>query len=267
MSFRKIVLSVSLIAFLGFNSLFMSSCGGKDSKYDTSEEESTEDGVASAAISLADAGSIKGVVSFEGTAPVASPLAMESDPVCSAKKSEATNEYQDVCINDGKLGNVFVYISKGLEGKSFPESSYPKAELDQSGCKYIPRIIGAVVGQQITIKNQDPTMHNVHATPTINKGFNIAQPNAGMTAQKSFDKEETMVTISCDVHGWMRSYVGVCSHPCFAVSAKDGSFNIPNVPPGDYTVTAWHEKFGKQEQVVKIAAKESKDLPLTFKAQ
>jgi len=261
--------AVIMLFVFSLTSVVLTGCGGKDKydKYDMSEDEEEEGGSGGVSVDLKDAGSLKGVITFEGTAPAPSPLSMGSDPVCSAKSASATNEFQDVCINDGKLGNVFVYISKGLEGKSFPDSALPKVEFDQDGCKYIPRVAGVVVDQEIVYKNSDATMHNVHATPTVNKGFNLAQPNAGMTAKKIFTKEEIMIPVSCDVHGWMRSYVGVCTHPCFATSGKDGAFTIKNVPPGDYTVTAWHEKFGKKEQTIKVAAKEAKDVNFAFKAQ
>jgi hypothetical protein len=88
-----------------------------------------------------------------------------------------------------------------------------------------------------------------------------------MEAEKSFDQEEIMVPISCDVHGWMRTYVGVLSHPYFATSGTDGAFSIKNLPPGDYTLTAWHEKLGTKEEKITVGASETKNISFTFGAK
>ncbi|MBC8144538.1 MAG: carboxypeptidase regulatory-like domain-containing protein [bacterium] len=219
---------------------------------------------AGAKIDPATAATIAGSVAFEGAAPAPSPLDMSADAVCAGGGSSAEGA-GDVVIKDGKLANVFVYVSKGLEGQSF-EAPKETAALDQKGCRYHPHVAGIMVGQVIKISNSDATLHNVHPTPKKNKGFNIAQPNKGMVNEKKFDQEEVMIPFSCDVHGWMRSYVGVLTHPFFGVSGADGAFSLAGVPPGSYTITAWHEKFGQQEQQVTVGAKEAKNITFTFKA-
>ena len=224
------------------------------------------DGGGTAKIDPATAATITGAVAFDGAPPPPSPLDMSSDGVCAAAGTSDLGA-GDVVVNGGKLGNVFVFVSKGLEGQNF-EPPKEAALLDQKGCRYQPRVMGLMVGQTLKISNSDPTLHNVHPTPKTNKGFNIAQPNAGMVNEKTFDQPEAdvMIPFSCDVHGWMRSYVGVLPHPFFGVSGTDGAFSIAGVPPGTYTITAWHEKFGKQEQEVTVGAKESKNITFTFKA-
>jgi plastocyanin len=167
----------------------------------------------------------------------------------------------------GGLGNVFVYVQSGLNG-SFPAPS-TAVVFDQKGCRYIPHVFGVQVGQPIEIVNSDPTLHNIHATPKTNDEFNTAQPIQGMKTTHTFKAKEADVVVpfKCDVHGWMNAYAGVLDHPYFAVSKPDGSFSIANLPPGSYTLGAWHEKLGTQTLQVTVAAKESKsDANFTFKA-
>ena len=123
-----------------------------------------------------------------------------------------------------------------------------------------------MVGQTLEIKNDDATLHNVHAMPVVNSQFNVGQPVQGMVSPQHLDKPEmTPFKIKCDVHGWMKSYMAVMPHPFYSVSQANGTFTISNLPPGQYTVVAWHEKYGQQEQQVTVGAKESKALNFTFK--
>ena len=214
-------------------------------------------------IDSATAATIAGTVAFEGTAPPPTPIDVSSDAVCDPAAASAGAA--PVIGDPGKLGNVFVYVSKGLEGQTFETPKEP-VHLDQKGCAYHPHVLGMMVGQTIKITNSDPTVHNVHPTPKVNPGFNIAQTSAGATNEKVFNAEEVMIPFSCDIHGYMRSYVGVLSHPFYGVSKTDGSFSLAGLPPGSYTITAWHEKFGKQDQEVTVGAKESKNITFTFKA-
>jgi hypothetical protein len=122
------------------------------------------------------------------------------------------------------------------------------------------------VGQTLEIKNSDPTLHNVHALAKVNREFNEGQPVQGMISKKKFDKPEVMIKFKCDVHAWMNSYMAVLPHPYFAVSGADGSFTIQGLPPGTYTLEAWHEKFGAQTQPITVGPKESKQVSFTFKS-
>lgn len=264
MKFKFPSYSLFLALFLS-TALVVASCGGDDDEFDFEEDE--EGGSAPAmTVDPATAGTVTGKILFEGTPPAPTAANVESDPVCKTSASAATPETsQEVVVTDGKLANVFVYISEGINGSFTPPTD--PAVLDQVGCRYKPHVIGVMVGQKIQFKNSDPTLHNVHPTPTKNAGFNLAQASQGKVDEKVFDKEEVMIPVSCDVHGWMRSYVGVMSHPFFSVSGTDGSFSLKGVPPGKYTITAWHEKYGTQTQQVELAAKETKDISMTFKAQ
>jgi plastocyanin len=154
-----------------------------------------------------------------------------------------------VVASNGKLANVFVYLKEGLQGA--PPAPGAAVSVNQLGCEYIPHVIGVQVGQEVAFQNSDGLLHNIKAAPTVNRPFNISQPN-NMTSPRSFSAAEVMIPVQCDVHGWMEMYIGVVDHPYFAVSAEDGSFTIGNVPPGTYTVETWHERYGVQTQQVTV---------------
>ena len=205
----------------------------------------------------ATAGTIAGRVTFEGTPPAPTPIRMDSDRNCAAHDEGATDEAV-VVGPDGSLQNVFVYVKDGLGNLRFPVPAEPVV-LDQKGCRYVPHVLGAQVGQPVEVRNSDPTLHNVHAVAEANQEFNTGQPIQGMKHLHTFSTREVMVPFKCDVHGWMRAYVGVLDHPYFAVTGPDGTFSLDGLPPGTYTVEAWHETLGTQAQTVTIGEKETKD--------
>jgi len=216
---------------------------------------------AAAAPVVADAATVAGVVKFEGAAPKMPTLQMSADPYCAGQHSAAVPDEEVVVGAGGELANVIVYVKNG---PSTPVPSQP-AVLDQKGCQYIPHVTAVQAGQQIQIKNSDQTLHNVHAMPKVNSQFNEGQP-VPMATNKKFDKvEPTPFRIKCDVHGWMKSYMAVLPSSYHSVSQTNGTFSIGNLPPGNYTLVAWHEKYGAQEQQVTVAAKEQKQVTFTFK--
>lgn len=212
----------------------------------------------------ATAGNIAGRITLEGAASKPAPLRMDSDPNCARQSTGATDETVLVGT-DGALQNVFVYVKDGLGDLRFPVPSTTSV-LDQKGCRYIPHVMGVQVGQTVEVLNSDPTLHNVHAIPAANQEFNTGQPLPGMKHTHTFSTKEVMVPFKCDVHGWMRAYIGVLDHPYFAVTAPDGSFTLKGLPPGTYTVEAWHESLGTRTQTVTVGASESKDVAFTFKS-
>ena len=160
---------------------------------------------------------------------------------------------------------MFVYVKDGLGDRAFPVP--PTAVvLDQKGCRYTPHVLGIQVGQALELLSSDNTLHNIHAVPEQNREFNRALQLAGMKHTHTFSTKEVMVPFKCDVHGWMNAYVGVVEHPFFAVTKDGGRFELKGVPPGTYTLEAWHEKSGVRTQQVTIAAKETKDVTFTFTA-
>lgn len=190
-------------------------------------------------------GTVAGVVAFTGTPPAPKKIDTSADAACGSKNPNLTTE--DNAVTDGKLANVFVYIKDGTtaDGKKIADLTWtaPAAAitLDQDGCHYRPHVLGAMVNQDIEIKNSDPTTHNVHFTPTKNPDWNQSQPSGAPVLKHKLARAEVLVPVKCNQHPWMKAYIGVLKHPFFAVTAADGSFSIKDVPPGTYTVVAWHE--------------------------
>lgn len=195
-------------------------------------------------------GGVKGKITVSGAAAKGDAVKMNADPKCNEQHKSGFNFAAVEAGGKGELANVFVYVKKGLEGKKFTAPAEPKAILDQKGCWYYPRVSGIMVGQKMEILNSDPTMHNVNAQPE----FNAAMPAAVKKLEKTFKKPKVMFKIKCNVHPWMTTYVGVLEHPYYAVSGKDGSFEIKGLPAGKYTLEAWHEKLGAVTQDVTVGA-------------
>lgn len=209
------------------------------------------------------AASVKGKVSFDGTPPVLEQMKMDADPQCLAQHPQGVPSEQ-VVVNAGALANVFVYVKEGLGDRKFPTPEDPVV-LDQKGCHYIPHIFGIRTGQPLQIVNSDPTLHNVHALPAKSPPFNLGMPIQGMKLIKKFAASEVMVKIKCDVHPWMSGYAGVLDHPFFAVTDADGNFELKDLPPGDYVIEAWHEKYGTKTRNVAVAADgETKEAAFSF---
>lgn len=233
--------------------------GGGDDAAPAGEQGAASDQPAAAP--AADAGGVTGTVNYTGPDPDTA-IAMNADPVCAGAHSTPV-ETQKVVGSAGKLAHVFVYVKSGLSGGSYPAPAEKKV-LDQQGCQYTPHVQGIQTGQVLVIKNSDPTLHNIHALPTANQEFNQAQPVQNMEFEKTFDKPEVMVHFKCDVHPWMSSYVGVVEHPFYAVSDESGTFNIENLPPGTYTLEAWHEELGTQTQQVTVAPNQKAAVTFDF---
>jgi len=207
-------------------------------------------------------GAIKGSVVVKGKIPGNAIIRMGVDPKCAQLNAGGRVLQEAVAATpDGHLGNVFVRL-KG----DFPASPTPTTPvvIDQRKCVYGPRVVGLRVGQTLQIRNDDQLLHNVHSSSAVGNSFNIAQPIAGLVYSFTPKSEEVMVKIGCDVHRWMTAYVGVVSNPYFAVSGADGSFEIPNVPPGKYTLEAWHEALGVLTSAVVVKTGATAPVGLTY---
>jgi plastocyanin len=246
-----------------FSALLLSGCGGTKTE---TPSPAASTAAATLKIEEATAGSISGKVAFTGAAPAARPIDMSATEACAdAHKTPLTAE--DVIVNGNHtLKNVFIRVKSGLPEGTWPVPDTPVV-LDQNGCMYTPRVLGVMVNQPVRFENSDPTNHNIHPLPRVNREWNESQPPKGVAKLKQFDKPEVMVPVKCNIHPWMRAYIGVVDHPFFAVTGDDGSFTIKGLPPGKYIVEAWHERYGSQNLEVTIAPKENKSVDFQFKAQ
>jgi plastocyanin len=244
-----------------------SACGGSQSPASESSARPAASSTSGsgAKIDPSTAADIKGTVTVDGTVPANARIGMNADPVCARQVTTPQMTETYVVGADGKtLGNVFVYVKDGLGNYVFDPPKEP-ARIDQKDCRYHPHVFGMQIGQQLEITNSDSTLHNIHAMAKNNREFNTGQPIQGMKTTHNFTAPEVMVPFKCDVHGWMNAYVGVLPHPYFAVTDASGAFTLKSLPPGTYTIEAWHERLGAQTQSVTIGAKETKDISFTFK--
>lgn len=211
------------------------------------------------------AATITGTIKYEGEAPKFKEIKMEADPICLTHHTTAVYP-QTLVLGEGQtMGNVFVYVKKGLPAQKYPAPADPVV-IDQKGCMYDPHVVGVMIGQPLKILNPDGTLHNVHALSKVNPEFNLAMPKFRTETSKIFDKEEFMFPVKCDVHPWMGAWVTVLSHPFFNVTKEDGKFKIDNLPAGTYTLEAWHEKLGPQDMDVTVAEGDSKEVNFVFSA-
>jgi len=209
---------------------------------------------------------VSGTVTFSGTPPANPPINMAEEPACMAQY-DGTPRDPRVVVTDGRLAHVFVYVKDGLSAAATYQVPATPAVIDQRGCLYHPRVLGLVAGQRLEIRNSDSLLHNIKAVPARNRGFNVSQPAAGMTTERSFSQPEVMIPLECNVHGWMQARVGVLPHPFFAVTGADGGFRIAHLPPGTYTIEAWHETLGTRTATVTVADTAAALLDFTFAAK
>ncbi len=188
---------------------------------------------------------------------------MSSEPACAKANSSPLDSLEVVTGENNALANVVVFVKSGLENYRFDK---PKeaAVLDQKDCTYVPRIVALMANQPLEIRNDDATIHNVHATPKSNTEWNKAQRAGSPPLRVSFPTPELAIPFMCNVHPWMRAFVFVFTNPYYAVTGREGKFELRNLPPGTYMMEAWHEKYGRRDQPVTIGARESKTISFRF---
>jgi plastocyanin len=203
-------------------------------------------------------GNITGVINFSGAVPAPSKLDMSSDSKC-----EGENFLDDVVVKSGKLQNVLIFAKSGLPQAAF-ETPTEAVTLDQKGCKYVPRVLGIQAGQPLQIVNSDQTNHNIHTLPQVNREFDGSQMAGQGPIIRKFSKPEAVFPVKCNQHSWMRAHIAVLAHPFFAVSDSNGAFTIEGLPPGEYEIEAWHEKYGAKTAKIKVAEKADAKADFTF---
>ena len=246
-------------AALAAGLILLAACGGGSGSIEEKKVVATPGPIDEASLA-----SIAGKVSFSGEKPASKPVSMDAVPAC-ANQHKGELAPQDTIVGaGGALKNVFVYVKAGLPARQWPVPKTPVA-MDQKGCMYTPRVLGIMVGQDFEVSNSDPTMHNVHPLPRNNKEWNTSQAPKGEKIVRQFDKEDVMIPFKCNVHPWMKAFVGVVAHPFFAVTGDDGTFSIKGLPPGEYMLEAWHERLGTQEIKVTLGPKETQEAAFAFK--
>jgi len=209
-------------------------------------------------------GKIIGKVTFAGKIQQRKLIDTSSDPVCQDANPELYTE--DIIITAGKLANVFVYVESGgmLELYAF-DAPKPEVLLAHRGCQFVPHVLAMQLSQTLKLANEDATTHNTHFKPKDNKDWNQSQPGNSPPIERKFETAEVLIPVRDNQHPWQKAYVSILSHPFFAVSARNGSYQISGLPPGQYTVVAWHERFGEQRTEISVGVSEQKNLDFTFK--
>jgi len=254
---RKSIACFALLCLLGLWLLV-----GCSKKENAGEEQPSSTPAAAPAATPIDpntVATVSGTVKFDGTAPKPSKIDMSQDPAC-----KGTNEAETLVVKDADLANVFVYVKDGLGDRTF-DTPKESATIDQEGCKYHPHVLGVMTGQNIEIKNNDPTTHNIHPTPANNREWNESQPPKAAPLEKNFAREEINLPVRCNQHPWMKMFIDVVKNPFFAVTGSDGKYEIKGLPPGDYTLAFVQEKLPEQDVKVTLAPKDSKTVDVSFK--
>jgi plastocyanin len=215
-------------------------------------------------------GKITGTVKLDGAAPHMKGIDMTKDPYCAKFHASTPAHLENVTVGQGGgLENVVLYISEGLSSAAAAEVPSQKVQLDQKGCQYIPHVVALDVNQTMEVTTSDQTAHNIHPMPdmsTGNIGWNRSQPPGAPPFDTTWKGEEISIPVKCNIHPWMHGYIAVVKGP-YATTDGNGAFTISNLPPGTYTVSAWHEEYGKQTQKVTVAAGKPATADFTFKAK
>lgn len=205
-----------------------------------------------------------GSVKFLGQRPAPTRINMNADPTCAKLHPGGVTVEDVVAAGDGALQNAVVFVSEGLGDRTFDPPAQP-VSMEQKGCIYAPHVVTLRANQELDIMNNDTTTHNIHPVPANNREWNKAQP-PGTRVDATFAREEIAIPMKCNIHPWMRSYVAVFKHPFYGVTDKAGHFELKNLPPGDYTIQAWHEKLGTSTQKISVGPGATKELEFVFKS-
>lgn len=212
------------------------------------------------------AGTLKVTVKKGGERPKRIVLDMAADPNCVKAHTEADGTVKKVgsenavVSKEGQVMNAIAYVKDGLGDAEF-KAPEEKVVIDQHGCMYVPHVLTVMIGQTVTVRNSDETLHNIHSFAQKQRAFNFAQPQKGMEKDVDFQREE-FVPVKCDVHPWMSAFIGVFKHPFHAVTDKTGAASIKELPAGEYTIGVWHEEFGELEQ--KVTIKDGEEAAVEF---
>jgi plastocyanin len=209
-----------------------------------------------------DSAVIIGRVLYQGTPPKPKPISFGPEKVCADLNKGKTPFYETLVVDEaGAVKWALVSIRGNVSG-SYPVPNKPVV-VDQVGCVFVPHVVALMAGQEVEYRNSDPVSHNIRAMPKKNPAFNTIF-STKMTSKTKLDTPEYGIQLKCDIHFWMSGLVHVLPHPFFAITGDDGSFVITGVPPGTYSLFAWHETLKSQNQNVTVAAGEVKEIDFTM---
>jgi hypothetical protein len=205
-------------------------------------------------------GTITGTVTLEGNAldmgAIGPPCVKEG----SSNAAPPANKE-----NNGELINAVIYLKTGLANYRYDTPKDP-VTLDQRDCTYEPHVIALMTNQPLEVKNNDPVAHNIHVLAKLNKEWNHSEPPGVAPLMVSFPRPELAIHVICKLHVGMSAFLFVFDNPYYAVTSPTGTYELKNVPPGTYTVEAWRQNFGTQDQTVTIGPNQSKALSFVFKS-
>jgi len=220
--------------------------------------QSHTEAAGSASARASEGGTIKGVCTFKGEVPAPEELNIDKDVEVCGKRDKTSHAL--IVSDDKKIANVVVSIRK-FKAEDGWQSKQP-IEFDQQSCTFSPHVLLVPEGTPVEFKNSDPLLHNIHTYSVKNAGVNEGIP-AGKSMDKTFKSAEN-VKVTCDVHKWMEAWIIVMDHPYYALSSKDGTFSLDNVPPGKYELMAWHEKLGRSKNRPKVEVAEGGTVEVSF---
>ncbi len=217
-------------------------------------------------VNPATAGTISGVVRFDGQPPARIPIDMSADPACNLPN--LTNLTEQIIVTNQYLANVYIYIKSGAPSYTAIPMA-PSVPLNQKGCRFSPHVIAVQQGGSVIFSNSDATVHNVHTIPDQpgNPSLDISEPANSASRTQVFSTPEVMLPVRCNNHPWMSAFINVAPNPWFAITGPDGKFTITGVPPGTYTLAAVHEKLGEKDVQITVPAKSAAQASFTFTAK
>jgi hypothetical protein len=209
---------------------------------------------------------VSGKVTLNGAPAKPKPYDLSKEPACARMRAANPLFPESLVIGPGNsVRNVVVYISAGAPYPG-PVPATPVI-FDQQGCQYTAHVLAFRAGQEVKISNSDPLPHNIHPLAKVNREWNKIQPAGTPPFAYSYENEE-FIPVKCNLHPWMQGYFVVLRTPYFAVTGDDGIFALADLPPGRYTITAWHETLGTQSQEIEIKSSgEPQTLNFTFTAK
>lgn len=206
-------------------------------------------------------GTLNGRVTYSGTPKKLKPIDMSREPNCAKFYDGLVPSDVNLTGPDNGLQNVIVYVSAGAPDDHFTGQV---VQLKQRGCRYTPHVIAVQTNQEVWVQNDDAVTHSVHPMAHINQEWNRSQPPGTPPVVMHFSQPE-FIKVRCELHPWMNGVLAVFKNSHHAVTDSNGAFTLSDLPPGKYTITAWHETYGTQTAEVTIGHGESKDLNFNFK--